>query len=525
MSQLKKSQEGFLMIAAMVLIVIFGVIGVVATRLVNSDILSGTSHLRSDQALYNAEGGLEVALRQLVMPTISARLACANMTGNATVTNVTFSGAAGPFTVTAALQSPTVSTLSGAITASALTIPVVNAATYATAGRIMIDGELINYSTVSGNNFINVQRGADGTVAVSHASGTLVGQYQCRLRSSGGVPNLSPTGNLIAAGRTVQEAVQLPQAWAGGDGSTLINWNAPSELQWNIASVSGTNNINSVFMLSYADAWAVGQEGSIFHWSGSSWATSASGTTSNFLSVYCLAGNNCWAVGAGRTFDFWNGSTWALQNTTVSTLPATSSYNAVYCNATNDCWAVGNMNASQELYAHWDGTSWTRDVSAPSAPQNLNDVVCTASNNCWAVGASRTVSFWNGSAWAHVSNTSFPNVTLNSVDCTSSNNCWIAGNFINGGNSTLMYWNGSTWTQDHSSQDNLDLYSVRCHGANNCWAVGQMSATLYWNGSVWNSIANPLGNTILRSVSVVGGNTKPISGWQEIFPSGVQHDD
>src|SRR3989338_2364810 len=214
------NQAGFLIIAAIILIMIFSVIGVIATYLINNDILSSTHHLRSQQALYTAEAGLEGGARQLSINTIASRTACTAITGNANLTNFTFTGAYGPFTVTGTgPQSPTASTLSGAIAASTTTIPVVSTSTYISTGRIMIDRELIDYSTISGNNFINVRRGVAGTTAVAHASGAPVGQYQCMLQSQGGVPSLSPAGSVYGGGRTLTEAVQLPEAWAVGNGT------------------------------------------------------------------------------------------------------------------------------------------------------------------------------------------------------------------------------------------------------------------------------------------------------------------
>src|SRR3990167_7427742 len=205
MMKYKQSQAGFLIVAAIVLIAIFAVIGVMATYFVNNDMLSTTNHLGSEQAFYIEESGLEGGAHQLSISNIANRTTCATVAGNANLTNFTFDNAKGPFTVTGTIQSPTASTLSGAISASTTTIALNNAATYAARGRIMIDQELINYITISGNNFINVQRGVAGTTAIAHASGAPVGQYQCLLQSQGGVPTLSPAGNTIGGKRWLNE--------------------------------------------------------------------------------------------------------------------------------------------------------------------------------------------------------------------------------------------------------------------------------------------------------------------------------
>lgn len=516
----KKNTQGFLTIAAIVLIIIFAVIGVVATYLINSDILSATNDLKSTQALGISEAGLEGGVHQLLIPAIASRTRCTGITGNANLTNFTFTGAAGPFTVTGTgPQSPTASTLSAAINASTTTIPMTSVATYQTSGRIMIDKELIDYMTVSGNNFINVTRGTGGTAAVAHASGAPVGQYQCMLQSTGGVPSLSPAGSVIGGGRTTQEAAQLPEAWAIGNGTistiNIIHWNKPTELTWSNASLAGVNrDMKSIFVLSYADAWAVGQAGTFIHWNGNTWATVASGESKLYNGVYCIVNNNCWAVGAARGFDFWNGSVWTVQTTTVSTLPNVA-YKSVFCNNATNCWAVGNTSGG-DVMVLWNGTTWTRDPSRPTPATALNGVWCNSISDCWAVGNSRTMLHWNGTAWSDFPITTMPNVAYNGIACVSGSDCWAVGN--NSAGSVLIHWNGTAWSRDVSSGTSVNLLGVGCSRTNSCWAVGANSTTLYWNGSTWTDIANPLGNLILNSVGEISAATQPESAWQEIFP-------
>ncbi|OGT27060.1 MAG: hypothetical protein A3I77_02425 [Gammaproteobacteria bacterium RIFCSPLOWO2_02_FULL_42_14] len=519
--KLKQSQHGFLIIVAIVLIMIFAIIGVFITYVVNSDMLSTTNQLGGQKALYIAEAGLESGTHQLMIPTIASRIACTDVTSNVNLTNFTFTGAAGPFTVTGAgPQSPaTPSTLSTAITASTTTIPVASAAAYATTGRVMIDRELIDYVTISGNNFVNVTRGAGGTTAVAHASGAAVGQYQCMLQSQGGVPTLSPAGSVIGGGgSTIQAAVQLPEAWAVGNAVSndvhVLHWNKPTELQWSDSNVSSLNrSMNAVFALSYADAWAVGESGLFLHWNGNSWSAVSSGDSSNYFGVHCVANNYCWAVGGARSFNVWNGSNWTEQTSTVSTLPNVS-YNSVYCNSTTDCWAVGNA-IGNDLMVHWDGINWTRNLSTPSPVKHLNSVWCTASTNCWAVGDDRAFIRWNNTAWVAQSTTGLPNVNYNGVTCINNNDCWAVGNRASGA-SVTVHWNGSAWSRVTAS-GNVNLYGVSCSKTDSCWAVGASGTTLHWNGSAWVTISNPL-NVKLNGVSALGAAIQPESAWQEQFP-------
>jgi len=519
MMRIKKSQQGFLTIAAVVLIIIFAVIGVVATYLVNSDMLSATNELTSAQALSISEAGLEGGVHQLLIPTIASRTACASITGNANLTNDTFTGAAGPFTVTGTgPQSPTASTLSAAITASATTIPLASTATYASAGRIMIDSELIDYMTISGNSFINVRRGAGGTTAVAHASGAPVGQYQCTLQSVGGVPSLSPAGSVIGGGRTTQETAQLEEGWAVGAAGTGIHWNKPTEKTWTTTSIGGTAAaLNAVYALSYADAWAVGNSVggnfTIEHWNGNAWtATAGVGSAQNLFGIFCTASNNCEAVGTKATILIWNGSAWAAQ---ANPEPGSVQLQSVYCNTAADCWAVGNIQGGSDVILHWNGTTWSLST-ATGAQNNLNSVWCTGASNCWAVGAARTFVLYNGTTWTTQSVAALPNVAYTGVTCVNSSDCWAVG--ANSGGSVLVNWNGTAWSRSAIPSTSTNLNGVSCNSVNSCWAVGASATTLYWDGATWTSIANPSGSTALTGVSIIGNATQPTSAWQEIFP-------
>ena len=61
--------------------------------------------------------------------------------------------------------------LSVDISATDLIIPVVNASTFLNAGYLKINDEVISFSNIEGNNFINIVRGVNDTIASDHLSG------------------------------------------------------------------------------------------------------------------------------------------------------------------------------------------------------------------------------------------------------------------------------------------------------------------------------------------------------------------
>jgi len=183
-----KDQHGVSLIAAVFIIVILAFMGMMFISMVTTSSVTATNDLLSAQALDVAEGGIEFALYQFKSGTVCTALANSNV-----------SLGRGSFTVTSTLYSPAATVLTANITATSATIPATSTAGYAPQGRITIESEAIWYGGISGNNFVNVQRGAGGTTAATHAVSSSVSQSQC---------NILSTGNVGTAQRTAAASVQ-----------------------------------------------------------------------------------------------------------------------------------------------------------------------------------------------------------------------------------------------------------------------------------------------------------------------------
>jgi len=66
------------------------------------------------------------------------------------------------------------STLSSTINASVTTVPLTNATSFPSDGRIMIDRELIDYTGTTPTTLTGCTRGVNGTIAVAHSAGAIV---------------------------------------------------------------------------------------------------------------------------------------------------------------------------------------------------------------------------------------------------------------------------------------------------------------------------------------------------------------
>ncbi len=351
---MRAGQRGAILITGIILIVVVALMIATLGFLYVSNLRSSSLHSSSEQAYFAAFSGLERATRVVNSPTISGavapdvnRVPCASLIGDASVTAVTLVANKGQFTVTggAAVYPATPVTLNGALSNAATVIPVTTLAAlggYSASGRIMIDRELIDYSGTSNVAavcgtapcFVGARRGAAGTTAVLHVTGTRVGQFQCNVQSSGGVPDLTnPT-----ARRVLSQGTQLHEAWAVG-AAGVVAAQSPfivrfQQTTWNNYDSTAINvniQLNGISMLSYVDGFAVGNPGPlaatqpfVARWNGTNWSSINTGLANVNLAlnaVTCVSATDCWMVGAAGSGPLnqrpliirWNGA-WSQYN-------------------------------------------------------------------------------------------------------------------------------------------------------------------------------------------------------------------
>jgi hypothetical protein len=571
---MRAGQRGAVLVTGIVLIVVVALMIATLGFLYVSNLRSSSLHSSSEQAYFAAFSGLERATRVLESPTISGavapdvnRVPCASLTGDASVTAVTLVANKGQFTVTggAAVYPATPVTLNGALNSVATVIPVTTLAAlggYSASGRIMIDRELIDYGSTSNVAatcgtapcFVGARRGAAGTTAVAHATGTRVGQFECDVQSRGAVPDLA---NARAA-RILSQSTQLHEAWAAGAAGAVVAQQPFivrfQQTTWNNYDSTAINvnvQLNGISMLSYVDGFAVGNPGPlaatqpfVARWNGTNWSSINTGLANVNLalnSVTCVGANDCWMVGAAGSNPLnqrpliirWNGA-WSQYN--ANAIGVNQDLRSVYCVSTTECYAVGMAGGggNRPFTVRYDGTTWADDNSG-FARADLFGVHCAVSNDCWAVG--QTIAGqqpftvrWNAGAWtASNNNLAGGAQNLNSVFCVATNDCWAVGD--PGGAAAqrpfIVRWNGTAWSVIDTSSLNLNapLLGIACVNTNDCWAVGNAIGgaefIIKWNGTTWtryNDAGAAVANNNLRAVSVLGAAQRAPAARQEVYP-------
>ena len=276
-------------------------------------------------------------------------------------------------------------------------------------------------------------------------------------------PVTSPTTKTLAS----VHMFSSDDGWAVGEDGTIVRWDGSS---WSTVTSPTGEFIHSVHMVSPTDGWAVGISsriggwamgtgGRILRWDGSSWSIAAEPTTSSLYSVYMLSPTDGWAVGEYGTILKWDGSSWS----TVAS-PTESSFYSVYMLSSDEGWAVGFWGT----IVRWDGSSWST-VASPTE-SSLLSVYMLSSTDGWAVGYGGTILRWNGTSWSTV--TSPTGSPLASIYMLSSTDGWAVGY---GG--TILRWNGTSWSTVTSHTTN-SLYSTYMTSSTDGWAVGHMGTII-----------------------------------------------
>ena len=365
----------------------------------------------------------------------------------------------------------------------------------------------------------------------SAADGWTVGQFGIILHYDGSnwgsitSPTLT-TLNSISFGPPLTGPLNPNDGWAVGTTSgmepTLIHWNG---FVWTKGVAIGvTNDLNSVFMLSTGDVWTVGGGGNptatcsvppcpvILHFTGGSWNTVTPPPGSYILnSVFMVSPTEGWAVGTQGSAPPFTG---IILHYTVSggvgswgIFPGPASYtaipplNSVFMLGPNEGWAVGNQGTVLH-YTVTGGVGTWNLVTVSGLPvilppaADLNSVFMLSPTSGWAVGGFEpggpptgpVILYWDGTHWTIVATPTIPGgplampPVLKSVYCTGPSDCWSVGSAVATQIvATIFHWDGIAWSHVTLSPSLLgsgigatppNLNSVFMTSPSSGWIVG-----------------------------------------------------
>jgi photosystem II stability/assembly factor-like uncharacterized protein len=296
--------------------------------------------------------------------------------------------------------------------------------------------------------------------------------------------------------------VSVSEGWAVGAGGVVYHYAAGG---WTLYTTLGTT-LNSVFMLNENEGWAVGNHGTIYHYTSGSWSgpVSPAATSQDLRSIFMLTQTEGWAVGVSGTVLHFSGGVWTALP--LNLLSTNQNLNSVSFSGQTG-WAVGDLGAIITI-----SPQSTQGVPAAG----LQSVYLSSKTDGWIVGCSTggcgsgfgepVVLHWDGTSFTK-GTVSGPIGDLYSVYMASPLEGWAVGGA--GGNPLILHYTGGSWVQVPAPpMAGVVLRSVFMLDSGNGWAVGSMGTILRYSGGIWGAVSSPTANT-LRSVYMLGST----DGW------------
>jgi photosystem II stability/assembly factor-like uncharacterized protein len=271
----------------------------------------------------------------------------------------------------------------------------------------------------------------------------------------------------------------------------------PEVLAWRLAPAVTSANLRDIHMVSATDGWAVGENGTVLRYDGSSWSPvniNPQPSNETLVDVHMLSATDGYIGGWGEsgasgTIYHWDGTGWTL------VYNAPRDINRIDAVASNDVWASG----VGQIY-HYNGTSWTLAYNVPDG-QNVFAIQMVSANEGWAVGANQLIVHYLNGSWTILEPSPSPQTLYDSF-FTAPNDGWAVG-FTD--STYVMHYDGVEWTRAYSpTAQLLRMYFL---SATDGWAVSY-SSILHYDGIDFTEVPNPYPDG-LNSIYML----TPTDGW------------
>jgi hypothetical protein len=197
--------------------------------------------------------------------------------------------------------------------------------------------------------------------------------------------------------------------WVGSEHGAILHFDGSG---WSDMPSPSTSDVDTIWGTGPSDVWFGGST-MILHWDGARLTTW--GLNGSVLSGSGTGPRDAWVTGEDVTLRHYTGTTWAPVNPGMGS----TTLFAVLARGANDVWVTGPIPNKET--AHWNGSRWTPFKTNNSVFLSLSALSAT---DMWGVGQGK-VGHWDGVAWA----TDKPfgeDVGLFSVS-TTAGHAWIVG--------------------------------------------------------------------------------------------------
>jgi hypothetical protein len=228
-----------------------------------------------------------------------------------------------------------------------------------------------------------------------------------------------------------------------------------------------------VWSASASSAWAVGEFGTTYRWTGSAWARVATPTTATLNAVWSPSASEAFAGGDNGTMLRWNGSSWSTMS-----FPSTGSVYGLWGSSSTNVFAV----TSAGEVVRWNGSTW--------------QTVASAGNALWAIHGSSASDIMatgeNGAALRLSSGTWIPSnvsTTGTLAGVYAGGGFYLSVGANNTGSAGLAFSSatGTSWTSVNTGSTRI-LTSIWGPSSSDLYATGEQGTILRYTGSSWTSM-------------------------------------
>lgn len=322
-------------------------------------------------------------------------------------------------------------------------------------------------------------------------------------------------------GEVEEESITIEESTKQDTSETINEVPSLGELQWRWQNpLPDGNALNNVWCSSPNDVFAVGTNGTIKHYDGSTWSEMESGTTSNLNRVWASSSSDVFTVGENVILHY-DGSLWQSMDYEISGCY----FYDVWGSSPSDVFVSGSRldnGTTKGIILHYDGSNW--DIMTDQLTGSVSSIWGSSPSDVYAVSNeyiatseqffpnyASIIYHYDGQSWNEMMrseiNDEIRGDTLRDIWGTSPNDIYAVGERLYSEETetrdvvtTVIYhYDGDSWTSTTSVTGRL--YGVWGSSPSDIYAVmgmqGRENIFLYYDGNNWNTIRHDFGNYIL----------------------------
>lgn len=255
--------------------------------------------------------------------------------------------------------------------------------------------------------------------------------------------------------------------------------------EWRAMATPTSVSLNDIWGSSVDDVYAVGYDGTIIHYDGTSWEHQNSPTTVRLRGVWGTGPSNVYAVGDLGTILRYDGVEWKNESS-----GAAENLFELWGTGPEGIFVVGESGT----ILRYDGADW-KSISDIPVHTTLRSVWGTSSDNVFAVGLFREILHYDGQTWRRsLENDGSSRIRWHGIWGFASDSVYVVGE--DDGDSRIMYYDGNDWSPPDGTESEESFNGVWGTGATDIFVAGNEGFIQHYDGDSWERTDVPVSGDI-----------------------------